>query len=279
MSEESQKCPACEEVIPVEYVVCPFCGFDLTEEKIRRSGIKIGRSDTIDRIKRTVTEPIPVAKEISLIPDRRGGSYNLLIISIALIMQLIVVIRKLDKANYIRSSGSMADTDYLSTGLGFWIFHINLNFTERFVFTVIFLVLGTLVLFMMLFLAWKIGTRMMIFISRTLGGKAEYDNVRSILGYSLTPIAIGETVSLFFFFFLGVPSDATTPGDWTEIDGAVYDMIDSGPIFLVKGIMLLCWAWMIFLSSYGMGRTNRLSPFEGFIITIVPIGILLLMIY
>ena len=279
MSEESQKCPACSEVIPNEYVICPFCAFDLTEAKIRRSGIKIGRSESIDRMKRTITSPFPVVKEISLIPDRRGGSFNLLIISFALIMQLIVVIRKLDKTGYIRSSGSMAETDYFNTRVSFWFIGFDINITERFVFTFVFLLLGSFVLFIMLFLAWKIGTRMMVFISRTLGGKAEYDNVRSVLGYSLTPIAIGETVSLLFFFFLGLPSDATTAGEWSEIDAAVYSMVNSGLMSFIKIIMLGCWAWTIFLSSYGMGRANRLSPFEGFIVTIVPIGILLLMIY
>ncbi|MHA1912457.1 MAG: hypothetical protein ACTSYA_12275 [Candidatus Kariarchaeaceae archaeon] len=279
MSEESQKCPACEEVIPVEYVVCPFCAFDLTEEKIRRSGIKIGRSESLDRMKRTIVSPFPVVKEISILPDRRGGSFNLMIISIALIMQLIIVIRKLDKTGYISSSGSMADTDYLSLSISWWIIHIPINFSVRFIFTIVFLLLGSFVLFCMLFLAWKMGTRMMVFVSRTLGGKAEKDNIRSILGYSLTPIAIGETVSLFFFLFLGLPNDASSAGDWSEIDAAVQSMVNSGLMSFIKFIMLLCWAWMIFLSSYGMGRANRLSPFEGFIVTIVPIGILLLMIY
>ncbi len=279
MSEESQKCPACEEVIPVEYVICPFCAFDLTEEKIRRSGIKINTSESIDRIKRTVTAPFPVAKEISLIPDRRGGTLNLIVISMAMIMQLIIVIRKLDKTGYIRSSGSMADTNYLETRIPLYFFDIPINITERFIFTIVFLFSGSLALFMMLYLAWKIGTRMMVFVSRTLGGKADQEHIRSILGYSLTPIAIGETVSLFFFLFLGLPSEASSAGNWEAIDDAVKEMVNSGLMSFIKVIMLLCWAWMIFISSYGMGRANRLSPFEGFIVTIVPIGILLLMLY
>ena len=50
-----QTCPSCGDLVPNEYVLCVWCGFDLTLEKIRKAGITIDNRDALARMVRVVT--------------------------------------------------------------------------------------------------------------------------------------------------------------------------------------------------------------------------------
>ena len=66
-----QTCPSCGDLVPNEYVLCVWCGFDLTLEKIRKAGITIDNRDALARMVRVVTKPPSTFKDISLLPDNR----------------------------------------------------------------------------------------------------------------------------------------------------------------------------------------------------------------
>ena len=96
MSENMQTCPSCGELVPIEYVVCVWCGFDLTAEHIRRSGIIIGRNEAFSRMKRVTLDPINAFKEITLIPDLKGPRYILYFIGVAMTLNMLAIFSKLD---------------------------------------------------------------------------------------------------------------------------------------------------------------------------------------
>ena len=65
-------------------------------EKIRKAGITIDNRDALARMVRVVTKPPSTFKEISLLPDNRGGKMVLFAIAVIMTCNMIAIMSKLD---------------------------------------------------------------------------------------------------------------------------------------------------------------------------------------
>ncbi|MFV2014460.1 MAG: YIP1 family protein, partial [Candidatus Heimdallarchaeota archaeon] len=182
-----QTCPSCGELVPIEYVVCVWCGFDLTAEHIRRSGIVIGRNEAFARMKRVTLDPINAFKEITLIPDLKGPRYILYLIGVAMTLNMLAIFSKLDGLAYNTEEYKIvlytigADTQ------------ISIKVTTIIALT--FLIIQPIFLLLIFNYIWKVATRLISYLSRTVGGTGDKEKIRSILGYSLLPVLFGWSLA------------------------------------------------------------------------------------
>ena len=82
MSEaESIVCPNCSERRPAGYILCPYCGFDLTQIVRARQRVRITLRESFSRIWRSLYDPRlskTVFNEIGANPDRKGAIITLI---------------------------------------------------------------------------------------------------------------------------------------------------------------------------------------------------------
>ena len=87
MSEsESLVCPNCSERSPAGYILCPYCGFDLTKILKKAHRRPITFKERFSRIWRSVSDPRLskiLFREISVNPDRIGVIFLLYFLSVA----------------------------------------------------------------------------------------------------------------------------------------------------------------------------------------------------
>ncbi|MHA2027996.1 MAG: YIP1 family protein [Candidatus Kariarchaeaceae archaeon] len=260
MSENMQTCPSCGELVPIEYVVCVWCGFDLTAEHIRRSGIVIGRREAFGRMKRVTLDPINAFKEITLIPDLKGPRYILYFIGVAMTLNMIAVFGKLDGLEFNKESAEIGLFSVLGNT-------ITVKVTTIIALT--FLIIQPIFLLLIFNYIWRVATRFVSYLSRTVGGTGDKEKIRSIMGYSLLPVLYGWVIA----WLLRLLSSSTTvedPQGFTEIEAAIITVSKEGIGAVANFIIILSWIWAAGLAIIGISRATRLSYVEGVIVAGLP---------
>jgi hypothetical protein len=268
MSENMQSCPSCGELVPIEYVLCVWCGYDLTAEHIRRAGIKIGRKEAIDRMKKVVRSPITAFKEITLIPDLTGGKLILYSIGFIMTLSMLSIFSKLENMSYNDEGAGIA---------------INIGTTDplvisyKFIIGLLFLVLMPLILLLIFNIVWKLSTRIMKWLSKSFGGTGQDEKIRAVIGYSLLPVLFGWL--LFLLVIILVPkTTVTNTSSYDAVDAAVVSLTSQGIGVVAKIFLYIGWAWSTILAIIGMQRAARLSLFESIIVAGVPFGLFMLVV-
>lgn len=188
MSEsESLVCPNCSERSPAGYILCPYCGFDLTKILKKAMRSRITFKERFSRIWRSLSDPRlskNLFEEISVNPDRIGVIFLLYFLSVAYATRL--------GAFMIKSS------DPSWHDFHFFYFIIQPWFT------------GFVFLFLALF-GWAIITLIVWLIAKTLGGKAGLRDTFSIVGYSFGPLITASLIYSIVVIILGAPISGIVP--------------------------------------------------------------------
>lgn len=259
MSENMQTCPECQELVPIEYVICVWCGYNLSAEHIKRAGIVIGRREIVQRVVKLTKDPINAFKEIALIPDLKGPRYIMYMIGIFMTLNMIAVFKKLGGMSY--NSEESRIILYQGTR-----FQPSIAVTS--VISLVFLIVQPLLLLFVFNLVWKVGTRIVILLSRTLGGKGDKLKIRSAIGYSLTPVMFGWAFS--WLVRLVTPSTTVTDTSYSGVEKAIIDVTKSGIGVVSTVVLYICWIWATILATIGVSKTSRISYIEAFIAAGIP---------
>ena len=87
MSEsESHVCPNCSERSPAGYILCPYCGFDLSKLVRAKHRVRITFREKFSRIWRSLYDPRSSKRlftEIGVNPDRLGAFITIYFLSVA----------------------------------------------------------------------------------------------------------------------------------------------------------------------------------------------------
>ncbi|PWI48652.1 hypothetical protein CEE45_05425 [Candidatus Heimdallarchaeota archaeon B3_Heim] len=200
MSEsESIVCPNCSERSPAGYILCPYCGFDLTNILRQKQRIGITFRERFSRIWRSLSDPRDskiLFNEIGVNPDRLGVIILLYLLSVSYATRLGTFAIKGSKSSWHDFHFIYFLISPWLTGIGFLI----------------------LALF-----GWIASTLVIWLIAKTLGGKASLRDTYSIVGYSLGPLITASLVVSFVIIILGRPLDVTDT--WLSSGYAIFDML------------------------------------------------------
>ncbi len=252
-----QTCPSCGELVPVEYVTCVWCGYDLTGEHIRRAGIKISRRESFRRAVRVIRDPRNVMKEIALVPDNRGGRTALYLIGLAITFHMLILLRKIDGLQF---NGSLVEGEGIST--------IITNYLISRIPTIAFLVLWPFLFMIVFMMVWYFAARITNYLNRAFGGKSNKPKVRAILGYSFYPALLGYAITIPLRLF--TPEGSISTLNYAAINDVMETMASSGIGIVIRIVQILFWLWSMVIAVYGMAQGGRLSYVETFITTGLP---------
>ncbi len=268
MSENMQSCPSCGELVPIEYVLCVWCGYDLTAEHIRRAGINIGRKEAIERMKKVVRNPVSAFKEITLIPDLRGGRMILYSIGFIMTLSMLSIFSKLENLDYnLEGSGITVNISTL----------LPIEISYKFIVGVLFLILMPLILLLIFTIVWKLSTRILKWLSKSFGGTGQDEKIRATIGYSLLPVLFSWVLFLLVVVLLPKTTVSDT-SSYDAVDAAVVRLTSEGLGMVGKIFLYIGWAWSTILAIIGMQRAARLSLFESIIVAGVPFGLFMLVV-
>ncbi len=238
LEQPMQQCPNCKEYVPAEYVVCVWCGFDLTSEIIKRSGIKISWIDALRRMSRVVYQPFSTLREIILLPDSKGPILVLYALSFLVTLQINIFV---------------------------WKMRYNVQSNIARMIAVIMIAVYPLFLLFLLMIALRVGTRFGIIVIRLLGGKSEKDSLQALFGYSLIPVAIGEGAASFFRLFYSKQEVLSI--SYGTISSYFESISKNGLSIFIDLIRFVTWIWSAVLFSYGLKREAKISTIEAILVT------------
>lgn len=204
MSEsESLVCPNCSERSPGGYILCPYCGFDLTKIVRARERVRVNFRERFSRIWRSLFDPRQsqrLFREIGVNPDRTGALLVLFLLSVAYGLRLGALVLK-----------TGFDTGASWHDLHFWFLLISPWF----------LAIGFVILALF---GWFISSCVVWFIATRLGGKASFRDTQGIVGYSFGPLITASLIinlilaSQALIPILGINLSSITP---TTVDQLV----------------------------------------------------------
>ncbi len=243
LEQPMRQCPNCKEYVPAEYVVCVWCGYDLTrdiEQELKKKGVKLSWIEALRRIWRVIRYPFEGIKEVSVFPDKKGPILILYIFSFLLTLQLNILIWK---ARYVTNQK-----------YALWV-------------GIIFQALYPFILLVLMMIGVAIISRLIYFVVNVLGGKTEKNAVNTLLVYSLSPLLITEGIATFLrLFYSKVEIDPIT---YTTVSNAFASWANSGLTVFINIIRIIGWIWAGFLFAYGLKRNAKISYFESGFVTVV----------
>jgi hypothetical protein len=161
------RCPICNEVSPQGYLLCPFCGADLTVTYEQKIFAPVTYKEFWFRFKSLIVKPRVIAQEIADNPDTKGAFLFIIAISLGLSLQVLSFV--------------------MHTRLLEWKFY-----------PVVFLV-GWITILLLPTLVWLLGSWVIRLMTRLLGGKASRKQIRAAVGYGMMPIVFSELLNGILF--------------------------------------------------------------------------------
>ena len=200
MSEsESIVCPNCSERSPAGYILCPYCGFDLTKILRKKQRIGITFKERFSRIWRSLSDPRDskiLFNEIGVNPDRLG----------------VIILLYLLSVSYATRLGTLAIKGSRSTwhDFHFYFFLIQPWFTG-------------IAFFLLALFGWLVCSIVIWLVAKTLGGKASLRDTYSIVGYSFGPLITASLIISVVIIFIGSPLSLTDT--WSSSGYSFFEII------------------------------------------------------
>jgi len=268
MSESTQKCPSCSETVPLEYSVCPFCGFGLLEYELRKFSFKPSLKEVFIRLYNFFRHPIKTSEEIAVATEKKGANIILLLFSLFLSLRFFVVLMKFGiDFNTVIQIPANPEPDA-------WSMQISINLLVFFVA----LLLMPLVIWLMMKIFILITTWFMAKFAAMLGSDATTKQFRSIIGYSLGAIAVGEFLGILFMLMIR----GTTVGTfYSYSDFADHMESVSGGVamWIYRVIMIILWLIFIIYSSIALRTIGKMAWVNAFVSITVPIALFVYFFY
>ncbi len=177
------QCPICNENAPQGYLLCPFCGADLTTIYETKIFPPIGYKEVWGRIGALLTKPRSAFLDISDNPDSKGVTLFIFAIAFGMALQIFALLMH----NYF--------------------------FSWRL--PVIFILMWIFSLLLPLFI-WLIGSFAIRTAARLLGGKASKKQIRGIVGYGMLPPTLASLFNAILYV-IALPWNRTNIYDFTEV--------------------------------------------------------------
>jgi len=239
------RCPICNETSPQGYLLCPYCGADLTEVYQEKLFPPVTYKEVFFRIKRLFTQPRVIAQDIADNPDKKSAFLFSLIIAFSFSLQVMA---------YLIHSNSLT-----------WKFY-----------PVIFLLLWVLALLLPIFV-WLLGSWVIRTLTRLLGGKASRQQVRAAVGYGFLPVALMEFL-IAILLLIGLPWRSINLG--ASISEIVTQMLALRNSFM--GIFAIILHFLGFLAAaiyivFILKPASNFSWIETFIAVGIPVAIFLIL--
>jgi len=260
LSEEMMDCPRCFENVPSTYILCPFCGYDLTRLLEVKFRPPVYMRDRIRRAKGVVLDPLNTMTEIAENPDGKGVVLILLFYAFLSMIKVAVYAYHIN-IDYV--GFSTAEQSSVNSSLAKALLAL------IFLGSMIFLLLPLFILFLGSFVIWL--------VIKLLGGKGTYFQTRVVVGYSLVPVLLGEILSILILFLgLSDVSVTVTSGQGMSdivpnMVTAIEDMQGQGVVTATNYLILLFWIWAALLMTIGIARAHRMSYYEVGALVFIPV--------
>ena len=271
MSESTQKCPSCSETVPLEYSVCPFCGFGLMEYELKKFSFKPSLREVFIRLYAYFRHPFRTSEEIAIATEKKGGNIILLLFSLFLSLRYYMVMVK---------SGVVYST-FIKFGPGLttpekWIITIPMGL----ILFLVTLVVMPLVVWIMYKIFLFIATWLMAKFAAILGSEATTKQFRSIIGYSLAAITVGEFLGIFFTL-MGPSGGLGNSSSVDFIDFAIYinNLYGSPVMWIFKGLMVALWLVFIIYSSISLRIIGKMAWVNAFVAIVMPVALFVFFFY
>ncbi len=270
MSESTQKCPSCSETVPLEYSVCPFCGFGLLEYELRKFSFKPSLKEVFIRLYNFFRRPFRTCEEIAVATEKKGANIILLLFSLFLSLRFFVVLMKFNLNFYtVIQIPANPEPDA-------WSMVIPINLLVFFVA----LLLMPLVIWVMLKIFIFITTWFMAKFAAMLGSDATTKQFRSIIGYSLGVITAGELLGILFMLFLpGANIGSSSSATYSDFANYMSSVNDSAGMWIYRVIMIVLWVVFIIYSSIAMRIIGKMAWVNAFVAIAVPIALFVYFFY
>lgn len=269
MSENTQKCPSCTESVPLEYSVCPFCGFGLLEYELKKFAFRPSLKEVFIRLYSFFRRPFKTSEELGVATETKGGNIILLLFSLFLSLRFYFV---MVKAGITYSALIIGNPDPEA-----WSMEISLNL----IFFFVSLLLMPFVIWIMYKLLFSIGTWLMAKFAAMLGSEATTKQYRTIIGYSIAPIAVGEFLGMFLTLMgptgnVGVPDETI---DFATFRIFVENLYNSGPMLVFKILMIILWVVVIIYSSIALRIVGKMAWINAFASITIPVALFVYFFY
>lgn len=177
------QCPICNETAPQGYLLCPFCGADLTISYESKIFAPVSYKEVWGRIKSLLTNPRTGFQDIANNPDTKGVTLFIFAIAFGMALQVFALLMH----NYF--------------------------FSWRL--PVILILMWIFSLLIPLFL-WLLASFAIRITAKLLGGKASKKQIRAAVGYGMLPLTLA---SLFkaILYIIALPWNRTNIFDFGEI--------------------------------------------------------------
>ena len=258
----SKVCFSCDEQIPADVTLCPYCGFNNTGTQQRQPvKKKSGEYSFILKGRYLVSNPYLAVKKIEENPDRLGPIFILMLASVVFATQLLLILQKTGASFalgiWTTTEGEGQEAVTSSTLL------------DRAVGGLSLLALLTLVSFVVFYVTWNILSEIYIqFIG--IGQKKVRDEnrvyIQSVTGYGLIYLLISQIISLPLILFVG-GNDQNLPNT-QFIEETTESAIFTIHLILI-GLGWICFTAFLVLAVYKMGRATLISILS--IILFVPL--------
>lgn len=237
------KCPICQETAPQGYLLCPFCGADLTLTYQEKIFAPVGYKEAADRIKGIIVKPRQMAQEISDNPDTKGGLLFIFTISFGIAFQILSV-----------------------------LIH---NYLFNWRLPIIFLLTWISTLLLPLIL-WGVASWFIRTFARLLGGKASKKQIRAAVGYGFMPVTIAALFNALFYL-IALPWNRVNLDDFGAIFSSMNDLRNSfagitGLIINILGI-IAAGVYITFIVK----PASDFSYIEAALVTGIPLLIFLIL--
>ena len=266
MSESTQKCPSCTETVPLEYSVCPFCGFGLLEYELRRFAFKPSLKEVFIRVYSFFRYPFKTSEEFGFATESKGGNILLLLFSLFMSLRFYMIIIK--------------------AGIGFSSIQVG-NPGEGFGFMFpVSLLLFFIILLLMPFIVWivykllfVIGTWLMAKFASMLGSEASTKQLRTVVGYSIAPIVIGEFIGILVALITPSPGGTGGTIEFEAFRVFMSNFYGSTIMFIFRILMLILWVIAIAYMSIGLRVVGKMAWVNAIIAITFPIGLFVYFFY
>ncbi|MHA1218548.1 MAG: hypothetical protein ACTSSN_02110 [Candidatus Heimdallarchaeaceae archaeon] len=266
MSESTQKCPSCSETVPLEYSVCPFCGFGLLEYELKKFSFKPSLREVFIRLYAYFRHPFRTSEEIAIATEKKGGNIILFLFSLFLSLRYYMV---MIKSGVILTSYPIWDPEKWpkSISMGFILFLVTL-------------VIMPLVVWLMYKIFLFIATWLMAKFAEILGSEATTKQFRSIIGYSLAAITIGEFLGIFLTL-MGPSGGLGNSSSVDFIDFTIYvnNLYGSPAMWIFKGLMIALWLVFIIYSSISLRIIGKMAWVNAFVAIAMPVALFVFFFY
>ena len=274
MSESTQKCPSCSETVPLEYSVCPFCGFGLLEYELRKFSYKPKLKEVFIRLYNFFRRPFRTSEELGVATESKGTNILLLIFSLFLSLRfyMIIVASGLEFSEGI-PIGNVTDPEAFGFTISFGLIFFLISFLVM-----------PLIVWIIYKLLFSLGSWIMAKFAGMLGSDANTKQYRTIISYSIAPIVAGEFLGIFFALIAGFSSNFSPIG---PTSGITYDIMalyldsvyTSGMMVVFKILMIILWIIMIVYSTIGLRVVGKMAWVNASVSMVVPIGVFVYFFY